>query len=41
VLKIGEQPVQIGGGVRYWLDAPDGGPDGWGFRLNFALLFPR
>jgi hypothetical protein len=41
VLKIGDQPVQIGGGLRYWLDTPEGGPDGWGFRLNFALLYPR
>lgn len=41
VLRIGAQPVQIGGGVRYWLETPDGGPDGWGLRLTFALLYPR
>jgi hypothetical protein len=41
VLKIGDQPVQIGGGVRYWAESADGGPDGWGFRLSFTLLYPR
>jgi hypothetical protein len=41
VLKIGDQPVQIGGGVRYWAESPAGGPDDWGFRLNFTLLYPK
>lgn len=37
----GKQPAQIGLGVRYWAKAPDNGPEGWGLRLNFALLFPK
>lgn len=41
LLKAGDQLFQIGGGVRYWVDGPDGGPEGWGFRLQFTLLFPR
>lgn len=41
LLKAGNQLFQIGGGVRYWVDAPDGGPEGWGFRLQFTLLFPK
>ncbi len=41
LLKIGQQPVQVGAGARYWLDSPSGGPDGWGFRFNVVLLYPR
>jgi hypothetical protein len=41
LLKAGDQLFQIGGGVRYWVDAPDSGPDGWGFRLQLTLLFPK
>ena len=26
LLRIGGQPLQIGGGVRYWAETPDGGP---------------
>jgi hypothetical protein len=40
LLKIGGQPISIGGGVRYWADSPDGGPEGFGFRLVVTLLFP-
>ena len=41
LLRVGNQMVQIGGGVRYWVTAPDGGPEGWGLRLQFTLLYPR
>lgn len=41
LLRFGNQLVQIGGGLRYWLDAPDGGPEGWGIRLQFTLLYPK
>jgi hypothetical protein len=41
LLKIGEQRVQVGGGVRYWLASPDSGPDGWGARFQVTLLFPK
>jgi hypothetical protein len=41
LLKIGGQRVQVGGGVRYWLTAPDSGPDGWGARFQVTLLFPK
>jgi hypothetical protein len=40
LLKIGNQPIQIGGGFRYYAAKPDGGPD-WGIRINFVLLFPK
>jgi hypothetical protein len=29
------------GGVRYWADTPEGGPDGWGARLVVTYLFPK
>lgn len=38
--KIGGQPISIGGGVRYWADAPDSGPEGWGARAVVTYLFP-
>ena len=41
LFKIGNQIFQVGGGVRYWAEAPDAGPDDWGFRLQLTLLFPK
>ena len=35
------QRVQVGGGSRYWADAPDAGPDDWGARFVVTLLFPK
>ena len=41
VTKFGSQLVQIGGGVRYYLDSADAGPEGFGLRFNFVLLLPK
>jgi len=41
VTRIGDQLVSIGGGVRWWADSPSGGPEGFGVRLIFTLLYPR
>lgn len=41
LLKVGNQMVQVGGGLRYWVTAPDNGPDGWGLRLSVTLLYPK
>jgi hypothetical protein len=41
LFKIGDQPMQLGVGPRYWVEAPEGGPEGWGARAVFTLLFPR
>jgi hypothetical protein len=38
--KIGDQPISIGGGVRYWAESPDSGPEGWGARAILTFLFP-
>lgn len=40
-VAIGEQRVQIGGGLRYWVTSPDFGPQDWGARLTVTFLFPR
>jgi hypothetical protein len=40
VMKIGEQRISIGGGVRWYVEAPPGGPD-WGLRLIVTLLYPK
>ena len=39
--KVGGVPVSFTGGVRYWLDSPENGPHGWGFRFVVTLLFPK
>jgi hypothetical protein len=39
--QFGNQPVQIGAGVRYWLMSPDSGPKGLGGRLTVTFLFPK
>jgi hypothetical protein len=41
VTKIGGQMFSFGGGVRYWVESPDNGPEGWGGRLVFTLMFPK
>ncbi len=41
VMKLGNQLVSVGGGVRYWAENTDGGPEGFGIRLVFTLLFPK
>jgi hypothetical protein len=41
LLKVGKQLLQVGGGVRYWVESPDAGPEGWGLRMNVVFVFPR
>jgi hypothetical protein len=41
VMKLGNQLVSVGGGVRYWAESTDGGPEGLGVRLLFTLVFPK
>lgn len=40
VTKIGDQMIQLGGGIKLYADGPSSAPD-WGLRLNVVLLFPR
>ena len=41
VTTIGEQPVSLSAGVRYWAESPDAGPKDLGFRLVATFLFPK
>jgi hypothetical protein len=41
ILKLGDQLVSIGAGVRYWVQGPEQGPHGWGGRVLFTLLLPK
>lgn len=41
VVNIGGLLVSLGGGLRYWAESPDSGPDGWGARFIVTLLFPK
>lgn len=40
LIKVGGQPISVGGGARYWAASPDSGPHGWGARLIVTFLFP-
>ena len=40
LLRIGSQPFQVGGLVRYYAETPPGGPK-WGFQLRLTLVFPK
>ena len=41
VTRFGDQLVQITGGLRYYVDSPSNGPEGFAFRLIFTLLYPK
>jgi len=41
VTRIGTQPVSFGGGLRYWADSSQNGPEGAGARLIVSFLFPK
>jgi hypothetical protein len=41
LVNVGGQRIQIGGGLRYWAESPDFGPQDWGARVNVVFLFPR
>ncbi len=41
LIKVGGQPINIGGGIRYWAASPNSGPHDWGARLIVTFLFPK
>ncbi len=41
VTKLGSQMISFGGGLSYWAESPDSGPEGLGGRLVFTLMFPK
>lgn len=40
LVKMGNQPVSIFAGARYYAETSDGGPE-WGLRLGLTFLFPK
>lgn len=40
LLKIGNTPVQVQLGAKYYAEGPSGAPD-WGIRCGLVLLFPK
>lgn len=38
---LGEVPVNFQGGLGYWLESPDAGPEGLRFRLQAQIVIPR
>lgn len=40
VTRIGTQPISFQAGLRYYFEAPEGGPD-WGIRFTVTPLFPK
>ena len=41
LVKFGQQPVSLTGGLRYWADGPESGPHDLGFRFVVTFLFPK
>ena len=41
MFKIGPQIMQLLLGARYWVESPEGGPEGWGLRVQLTLLYPK
>jgi hypothetical protein len=41
VTRIGGQTLSLQAGPRYYAESTDNGPEGWGFRMNLTLLFPK
>jgi hypothetical protein len=41
LVKVGNQPISLQSGLRYWATSPDNGPEGWGARMQVTFLFPK
>jgi hypothetical protein len=40
VFKVGAQMMSLQAGPRWYVEAPDQGPE-WGFRVNLTFIFPK
>jgi hypothetical protein len=40
-LTLGDLPILVGGGVKYWVESTDTDPEGLSLNLNLYLLFPK
>ncbi|MGD2172077.1 MAG: transporter [Gammaproteobacteria bacterium] len=41
LVRFGKLPVSLQGGVGYWAESPDGGPEDLRFRLAATLVLPK
>ena len=41
LVMFGKLPVSLQGGVGYWAESPDNGPEGFRFRLQANIVLPR
>jgi hypothetical protein len=41
MFKVSQQVMTLQFGVRYWAGSPPNGPEGIGYRLQLAFLFPK
>ena len=41
IFRPGGQLISVGGGVRYWAQSPDSGPQGIAYRMMLTFLFPK
>jgi len=41
LVRFGKLPVSLQGGLGYWAESPDNGPEGLRFRLQANLVLPR
>ena len=41
VLNFNQVPIQLGAGLRYWIDTPETGPEDLGYRATVTFLLPQ
>jgi hypothetical protein len=41
LVRIGKLPVSLQGGVGYWAESPDHGPEGLRFRMQVNIVLPK
>jgi len=41
LLKVGDMPLSVQAGTRYWADSAENGPEDFGFRAAVTFLFPK
>ena len=41
VVRLGKQMISLQAGPRYYVESTPNGPEGWAFRANVTLLFPK
>jgi hypothetical protein len=41
LFTVSKQIMSAGGAVKYWIESPDYGPEGFGFQLQMTFLFPK